>query len=511
MEDLEDTQTSPFTALQSNAVRLLGLTILWHPDQRRIGAQTIGPAGAGAVELGRYAPAFHCLDASQAVLGELRIARAPLLITRDARDDVTLTPPESRMTVVVDGVALGGSLRLTADAIARGVVLELGGSVLVCLHWMRGLPQAGGHGELLGVSDGAIMLRELVRQVAGTDVPVLLLGETGTGKEVVARAIHAASIRRHGPLVGVNMAALNESLAAADLFGAEKGAYTGAQSARQGFFGEADGGTLFLDEIGDTPAAIQPMLLRVLETGEYRPLGARANLSSRARLIAATDQDLAAGTFNQALLRRLEGFVIHLPPLRERRQDIGVLIAAQLARAQDAGGTALELPLALVSAMCRYDWPGNIRQLINAVRRVALGVSSGVPVQFEELVGAPAQPQPNPPAPLPAAARAAEGKPRRSLSEVSDEDVVDAMEAGRWQVQAAAERLGISRPSLYKLLAAHPAIRRPEQIPADEIRQALRIHGADLAKCASVLRTPGEALRRHLRVSGLIERDPLIR
>ena len=503
MEDQEQTQTSPLAALAalaSSGVRMLGLTILWHPDQARIGAQYLGPLGPGTIELGRYIPAFRCLDASEAALGTLQVARAPLRITRGTDDSVTLDAPASRMTVLLDGVALGAGMRLDPEQVKGGAVLELGGSVLVCIHWMAGLPQAGGRSELLGVSDGAVRLRELVRQVAATTLPVLLLGETGTGKEVVARAIHAASSRRDAPLVSVNMAALNESLAAADLFGAEKGAYTGAQSARQGFFGEADGGTLFLDEIGDTPAAIQPMLLRVLETGEYRPLGARANRVSGARLVAATDQDLQARAFNQPLLRRLEAFVIRTPPLRERRPDIGLLIAFQLARACGPDGPAVALPTACVNALCRFDWPGNIRQLNNVVRRLAIAIPAGAPVLLDELLGAPT------PAPTRTAAQRV-GNRRRRLHEVDEDEVLGAMNAAGWQVQAAAEGLGISRPSLYKLLAAHPAIRPPEQIPLDEIRHTLRLHGEDLIKCASSLRTPAEALRRYLRANGLLSQS----
>ncbi|MFS2021638.1 sigma 54-interacting transcriptional regulator, partial [Massilia sp. CT11-108] len=139
---------------------------------------------------------------------------------------------------------------------------------------------------------------------------------------------------------------------------AARGAYTGAQE-RRGLFAEADGGTLFLDEIGNAPASVQPMLLRVLEGGDYRPLGASQDRKTTARLIAATDQDLDAAAFNQALLRRLEGFALQLPPLRARREDIGVLIVHLL----QAHGAQPVLPLELVVEIACYDWPGNIRQL----------------------------------------------------------------------------------------------------------------------------------------------------
>jgi len=500
MEDLEQTRTSPLAALDGAPQRMLGLTILWHPERDRIGAQYVGPLGAGTVALDRYQPVFHTLDAGDAVLGDLRVTRAPLHIARDRHDTITLTAPDSRMSILLDGAPLSGSIQLSTQQVTRGAVLELGGVVLLCIHWMLGLPQTAGGSALIGVSDGAIRLRDLVRQVASTDLPVLLLGETGTGKEVAARAIHATSARRDAPLVSVNMAALNESLAAADLFGAEKGAYTGLQAVRSGYFGEAGAGTLFLDEIGDTPATIQPMLLRVLETGQYRPLGARADLLSRARLVAATDRDLQARGFNQPLLRRLEAFVIHVPPLRARRPDIGLLVAAQLARVEAAGEALPELPVGVVSALCRNDWPGNIRQLNNVVQRLVLALAAGMPLRLEDVLdldeAAPSCPTPDA-APRP--------RSQRLLSEVSDEEVIDALEASGWQVQAAARRLGISRPSLYRLLAAHPVIRQPQHIPVDELQRTLHACEADVARCASALRTPSEALRRHLRALGLLE------
>jgi transcriptional regulator with GAF, ATPase, and Fis domain len=486
MKDQDHTRTSPCSSPQNASTRILGLTILWHPARSHIGAQAIGPLGMGTLAVGRHAPLFYCLDASQVALASACISRAPLLLERSAADAVTLTAPASRMTVLVDGVRLEGSMQLAPSQVARGVVLELGATVLVCLHWMLGLPKAGCGSPILGVSDGAIGLRELVRQVAGTALPVLLLGETGSGKEVAARAIHAASDRRNRPWVAVNMAALNESLAAADLFGAEKGAYTGAQEARPGLFAEARGSTLFLDEIGDTPAAIQPMLLRVLESGEYRPLGARANLASTARLIAATDQDLQSRAFNQPLLRRLEAFVIALPPLRARRPDIGLLIAHAMA---SAGRDPATLPIGVASAMCRFDWPGNVRQLLHVVQRLQLAMPGDAAALFDALVATPSAPQ----AATPAAAKPV----RQRLERISNQAVLDAMAASRWRVLGAARWLGVSRPSMYKLLARHPQIRQCDAIPREELACALALHGHDLERCAAQLRTPLEALRRH--------------
>ena len=371
MIDQENTLTTPIAALASRAVPLLCMTIVWHPQRERIGQQALGPAGPGELILNRFLPLFqHPLQSGEG-LGHRCIARAPLRIVRGAGDSVCIAVPDSRMVVAHRARPLDQDLHFTAAEVARGVILELGGMILVCVHWMHVLPRDNRLPGLLGVSSAAITLRDQVRQVARTMLPVLLLGETGTGKDVAARAIHAASARAGGPFVAFNMAALNESLAAADLFGAQRGAYTGAHSARPGLFAEAAGGTLFLDEIGDTPATVQPMLLRVLEDGSYRPLGADRDARADVRLVCATDQDLEQRRFNPALGHRLQGFVITLAPLRERREDIGVLLRALLA------GQAVELPLACIAELCNADWPGNIRQLAQVLRRALMAVEAG--------------------------------------------------------------------------------------------------------------------------------------
>ena len=507
MIDLENTLTTKLFIHAGAPARILGVTILWHPDSSRIGEQHLGPAAAGALEIGRYAPLFFRPGQDGTALGHRAIARAPLTVVRDGADAVAISAPDSRMAVELNGRLLDGSAQFSSDEVARGVVLGLGGHVLLCLHWMLSLPKPNNVPGMLGVSSAAIATRELIRQVAATDLPVLLLGETGTGKDLGARAIHLLGRRKDKPWVPVNMATLNEALAAADLFGAVKGAYTGAQAARPGLFAEADGGTLFLDEIGDTPATVQPMLLRVLESGAYRPLGASQDATSTARLIAATDQDLAARGFNQALTRRMEAFVIRVPSLRERREDIGLLLQHFLRQYGCDDAQLAAFPVALVDEICNYDWPGNVRQLANVVRRALMALRAGQQPTLGQFVDAmppalgterstatKAEPQPQP---------AHAPRVRRKLDELTGDDVLAAMEDNGWQISAAAQQLAISRPSLYKLIEAHPAIRPAALIPAEEIAAALRAAGGDLSSCASQLKTPSEALRRHLRVLGL--------
>jgi transcriptional regulator with AAA-type ATPase domain len=470
---------------------LLALTILWHPLAARVGEQHL--EAGDVLELGRYQPLFRRLDASggdAAPLGERCVARLPLTIRRHADGGAEIAAPESRMAFSCDGTPVTLRRHVTPAQLAQGVILSLGRAVLVCLHQLPALPKANAIGGLIGVGAAALALRDQLRQAAATDLHVLLLGPSGSGKEVAAQAIHAASRRAQRPLVAVNMGGMSEALAAADLFGAVKGAYTGAVAARDGYFAEAGNGTLFLDEIGDTPAAVQPMLLRAVETGLYRPLGASANRRCEARLIAATDRDLETPAFNQPLLRRLEAFAIRVPALRERREDIGLLIVHFMRRWMSQTGVAVTLPVPLAGELCHYNWPGNVRQLAHVVGRICLALADGEEPRLETLVRlAPAPEAPEAPA------------PRARLADIDDASVVQAMEQSGWRIRGAAMALGISRPSLYKLLASHPQIRGLEGIPRPELNAAWADCDGNAVRCASLLKTPSEPLRRHFGVA----------
>jgi two-component system nitrogen regulation response regulator GlnG len=528
------TRTSAVTERGETERDLLVLTIVWHPDAWRIGEQSI--AIGDTLELARFQPLF-CKPGSGLTqpadlpLGYNGISRRPLRISRLPDESVTIAAPESKMAVELNGRAMHGSQTLSRTQIEAGAILGLAHSVLLCLHFMRCLPKRSPVVGLVGVGDAAIRTRDLIRQVAGTDETVLLLGETGTGKEVAARAIHQLSRRADRPLVSVNMAALNEALAAAELFGAAKGAYTGAQNARAGYFQEAQDATLFLDEIGNVPAAVQPMLLRVLETGDYRPLGASRDLHSSARIIAATDQDLYGAGFNQALVRRLESFIISIPPLRARREDIGLLIVHMLKTSTLPDVEQLTLPPQLVSDMANYDWPGNIRQLRHIVKRVLLALKDGDAPDFASLLATvPVRPSHVPDSAPPGTSSVPElgdvdtitadsqprrtGQPRKKLVELSEADVLAAMQNNDWMIQGAAQELGISRPSMYKLLEAHSQIRHIGQISPEEIALAIDRSNGDIEACAALLKTPAEALRRYLnslryRVDSTAIRAPL--
>ena len=495
MHDTDYTLTSPLPGPVNGGAPLLALTIVWHADAAMIGAQYVDGRRQTALELARFAPLFAHPGAAGLPLGHGGISRQPLRFMRGESDCLSVSVPATSMVVELNGAAIDGAVGFDAAQLAHGQILTLGRAVVLCVHWMDCLPAHNPVPGLAGVGSAAIGVRNQIRMVAPTDLPVLLLGATGTGKEIAARAIHALGRRCDAPLVSVNMAALNDALAAADLFGAARGAYTGAQGQRDGLFAQADGATLFLDEIGNAPVGVQPMLLRVLDGGDYRPLGAAHDRKSSARLIAATDQDLSATGFNQALLRRLEGFVIQLPPLCTRREDIGVLIVHML----QGDPVLAQLPVALVAEMAAFDWPGNVRQLAYALKRAVLLVQGGAVPTLGNLVRLDIASV----APPSVAAVAATVPARRKPASLAPDDVLAAMEQHAWTIQAAALALGVSRPSLYKLLDSHPAIRRAEAIPDAELERALLATGGDVAAGAALLKTPAEALRRrwhHLRM-----------
>jgi two-component system response regulator HydG len=238
--------------------------------------------------------------------------------------------------------------------------------------------ERGGMGALVGRSAPMRALYELIERVAHSSAPVLLRGESGTGKELVARALHFEGARAPGPFVAVNCTALPHHLLESELFGHVKGAFTGATSVRRGLFVEADRGTLFLDEIGDMPMELQARLLRVLEDGEVRAVGADASRTVDVRIVAATHQDLEArvreGRFRADLFYRLNVVTLRLPPLRERREDIPMLVEHFTARARGRNPRSRMQAVApeVVSALAAMPWPGNVRELENLVERLVV-------------------------------------------------------------------------------------------------------------------------------------------
>jgi two-component system nitrogen regulation response regulator GlnG len=239
-------------------------------------------------------------------------------------------------------------------------------------------PAVESESEELPLIGRSAPMQEIYRALARltrTDLTVMITGESGTGKELVARVLHDYSKRRKGPFVAINMAAIPRELIESELFGHEKGAFTGAQSRTEGRFQQAEGGTLFLDEIGDMPMEAQTRLLRVLQQGEYTTIGGRTPIKTDVRIIAATHRELKTqiqqGLFREDLFYRLNVVPLRIPPLRERLEDIGDLLRHFLRQAAKAGLGQKSIETAAIERARQYHWPGNIRELENLVRRLA--------------------------------------------------------------------------------------------------------------------------------------------
>jgi len=241
------------------------------------------------------------------------------------------------------------------------------------------LKRAEGRSDLIGESPAMMRVRKLIDKIAPTDSSVMILGETGTGKEMVARRIHEQSERADAPFVAVNCGALPENLVESEFFGHRKGAFTGAETARTGLFEMANGGTLFLDELGELDKSMQVKLLRFLESGEVRRIGENEAFNVDVRIVSATNRDLqdmvAEGTFREDLVFRINIFEIHLPPLRERREDIGPLARHLIARHLKRDVNQISdtmLPRETIEILEAHDWSGNVRELANVLEHAVI-------------------------------------------------------------------------------------------------------------------------------------------
>ena len=300
--------------------------------------------------------------------------------------------------------------------------------------------------EMLGTSPQMQAAFALIRKVAGTDAPVLLLGESGTGKEMAAAAVHRRSVRKGGPFVAINCNAIPENLLESELFGHEKGAFTGAHVQRKGLLETASGGTLFLDEIGELPPAIQVKLLRFLQEQRLQRVGGRQEIQVDTRLVAATNADLKqlidAGKFREDLYFRLAVVTIRLLPLRERGEDIVFLAREFLQRyAAQSGRTKLVFAPDALRAMARYSWPGNVRELQNRVKRAVI-MTSGSRVTAKDLELERDQDMASLSAPT----------LRQARENVEREMIQQALKKNAGKITSAAADLGISRPTLYELM-----------------------------------------------------------
>ncbi len=529
-----ETRTGSASWQPAASLLMPGLTILFHPDMERIGERALLPGLADGREEGisRAEPSFFQPGPGRGQpLGDPYLSRRPIRLVPGRGGALRLLCGDTGTRVTVDGEVAAAEHDLPPDALDRGAVLLLANRVVLLLSRIDptpgpGLPEDGMAG-LVGESPVMMRLRQEIRRVSDLDVAVLLRGETGTGKELVARALHETGRRRNRPFLAVNMGAVPPSLASAELFGAMRGAFTGADQKRAGYFSRADGGVLFLDEIGETPAEVQVLLLRALETGEIQPVGGEPQTVD-VRLIAATDADLesaaAAGRFRAPLLHRLTGYEIYLPPLRTRREDFGRLLLHFLRLELDGTGEArrlvsrpeehLWMPPGLVARLAAFDWPGNVRQLRNVVRQLAIA-GRGLPEvpmgpAIERLFHDPSlvsreETKPDPGSSIGGGTGGA--VPARTVyrrpEDVKEDELLAALRQNRWRLQPTAASLGISRSSLYDRIDRSPNIRKASEVGLAEIEASFHSCAGDLDAMVEELEVSKRGLQRQMKRLGI--------
>ena len=330
-------------------------------------------------------------------------------------------------------------LNQTAGALGRAVLHE---DEVIGLK--KRLDAATGFGDLIGKDPKMQVVYKLIEDVAPSDATVLIQGESGTGKELVARAIHQHSPRKDGPFVVINCSAYPATLLESELFGHEKGAFTGALRQKAGRFEQAHGGTVFLDEVGDIPLPAQVKLLRVLQTRKFERVGGEQTLTVDVRVLAASHKDLVQevknGNFREDLFYRLNVIPIKLPPLRERKNDIPLLVEHFLklfaaARRKDIQGLSSEA----LRVLLNYSWPGNVRELENTIEHAVVLAKAGQVEAWD----------------LPAAIQSSSPGASPTLAQREGKTLLEILEECGWNKKLAAQRLGISRSTLYLMLKRH--------------------------------------------------------
>ncbi len=331
------------------------------------------------------------------------------------------------------------------------------------LHLREQLQGMFGFENIVGQSDVLQQVLELVRKAARSEANILILGESGTGKELIARAIHANSPRAAQPFVPVDCASLPENLLESELFGHEKGAFTGAVSSKQGLMESAHRGTLFLDELGELPIGLQAKLLRALQERQIRHIGGTRHIDIDVRIVSATNRDLralvAAGKFREDLYFRVNVIDVALPPLRERTGDVELLATSFVRRYGKIGGASVNgLEPEVVAALELYSWPGNVRELQNVIER-ACALADGEMITLAELpqhLRAPA-----PPAPAPSISAESAGKltlkeaKERWIGELESTYVAELLKREGGNVSGAARKAGVDRKTLHRILSKH--------------------------------------------------------
>jgi DNA-binding NtrC family response regulator len=407
-------------------------------------AMFLARRGHVVVEAGSCTEALAAFDAPDLVLLDFRLPDGDSL---EVLAEMRRRSPD----VPIVMLTAHGSIPLAVEAVKRGATdfvtkpVEPGALynllTKVAAHPARAVAKRSG---LVGASSALASLRAEIERLHSSDAPVLLLGETGTGKSLAARQIHELGPRRKGRFVELNCAALTRDLVESELFGHERGAFTGAHATKPGLFEYADGGTLFLDEIGDIDAVVQAKLLKVLEEKRFRRVGDSRERTTDVRVITATHRDLATrmrtGDFRSDLYFRISTICLKMPPLRERRDDIPALAEHLLASmAASMGRGELRLDDGAVARLLGYSWPGNVRELRNVLERALLVTRDAViresHLRFDDL-------------------DAEAGAAGRTWAEIERASIESALKLEHGRVESAARRLGLPRSTLYQKVKA---------------------------------------------------------
>jgi two-component system nitrogen regulation response regulator GlnG len=510
--------------------RQLVATIVFHPNPERWGQYTPVCAAADITRLhwslGRVGPMFLSsgpapglliTPASQsqaAVLNDPCVSRHAFSLEGNG-EGLRLSVPDGGCRCRLDGRDVVGHRNIDLESLERGASIALAHTVVLLLHWRELPPEVGSSGVvdsmgLLGCSSYVERLRHTISQAAATDCDVLVLGESGTGKELVANAVHRGSARAAHSFVAVNMAALTPSLSAAQLFGAARGAYTGAASGSRGYFQRAQRGTLFLDEVGETPAEIQPQLLRALQEREIQTVGGSIETVD-VRILSATDADLedTQCSFNAALKHRLSALTIELEPLRLHREDLGVLVrhlfdtvSRELGKSNILAAIAEDgLQLArwseLFQLLLHYSWPGNVRELSNVIRQLVVSSTDELVVSASVLQRL--RKRADSVSPAPDEVQRSPGKAVGAMDAISDEQFAQALDENGYEIASVARDLGVSRQSVYRRINMSSDHRLASDVPLQELLSALEACRGDLKKTADQLCVSSKALRGRLR------------
>lgn len=488
------------------------LTLVFHPDTNRIGhSVNLGSIrGKKSRIVGRQSPCFSFGESSGHPLDDPYISREALRLCRD-NGAITLKRCATSSRVSVDGEEMNCECSLDEVQLERGVCIVLGGRIVLLLrrlfHRVAAPVKHDIDPSLLGMSAYMANLREQILQLAVTDVDVLIRGETGTGKELVAKALHAASGRSSADLVAVNMAAIPASLAPSILFGSARGAYSGADKASQGYFEQAQGGTLFLDEVGDTAQEIQPQLLRALQQREIQVVGGSIR-SVNVRVISATDAllDNQSCNFKAALRHRLSQSEICLLPLRQHCEDVGTLFWAFLETFFDSVERSVLLPTEqsnayiiarwadLFSKFVMYSWPGNIRELRNFSQQIAAASDAtlNIPSSIIQRISGKENIAVHEEAP-PFQVRVAAAK------KYSEEAFFEGFQRARFEVATAARQMGLSRQAIYRRIADTQDLCLADELQRCQIQEALDLFDEDVERAAMSLKVSYSALQARLR------------